>query len=273
MPPPPLAVPGTRFQVRTSDGVLLRGVHHPGVAGGAAVVVGHGFTNSTRTPATKAVIDGFARHAAVYAADFRGHGHSRGRASVGRDEHLDLDAVVRLARADGYRTVWTVGFSMGASVVLLHAAQGTHRPDRVVAVSAPSRWFIRDTLAMRRVHWLLEHPLGGVTGRLIGVRLGTPWTEVPITPLEAVSRIAPIPLLLVHGAADHYFGPDHALALRAASHGHAQLWIEPGMTHAESATGPDLIDRIARWLHAPVGLARGDVGASAVVPAPNVPSG
>ena len=32
--------------------------------------------------------------------------------------------------------------------------------DAVVAVSAPARWYSRETAAMRRVHWALEQPHG-----------------------------------------------------------------------------------------------------------------
>ncbi|WP_229674674.1 alpha/beta hydrolase family protein [Nakamurella endophytica] len=244
--PPRPAVP---LDLLSLDGVRLRGVHHPGVAGGAAVVVAHGFTNATAKPSTRAVVDRMARHAAVYAVDFRGHGRSGGRASVGRDEWHDLDAAVERARTDGYRTVSVVGFSMGAAVALRHAVLGRRPADAVVSVSSPSRWFIRDSVPMRRVHWLLEHPSGRLVGRALGVRLATPWPEIPTTPLEAVAGVAPRPLLLVHGTADHYFGPQHAAALHAAA-GHGNLWIEAGMTHAESGTTPELVDRIAGWLAA-----------------------
>jgi fermentation-respiration switch protein FrsA (DUF1100 family) len=67
-----------------------------------------------------------------------------------------------------------------------------------------------------------------------------------------VHAIAPTPLLLVHGGRDHYFPPDHATALHAATGGHSQLWLLPELRHAESAMTPDLVDRIAGWLGRPV---------------------
>lgn len=183
---------------------------------------------------------------------------------MGADEVLDLDAAVQLARDAGYRTVAVVGFSMGGAVALRQAAIGADRPDAVVAVSAPSRWFVRESVSMRRVHWLLESPLGPPVGRLLGVRLGKPWEIVPPTPLELVGSIAPTPMLLVHGADDRYFRTSHALALHRASGGAGSLWIEAGMGHAESGTTADLIDRIAGWLTlstgAGPGLVRGDGG-------------
>ncbi|MTD16107.1 alpha/beta fold hydrolase [Nakamurella sp. YIM 132087] len=242
---PPSAEP---LRLVTTDGVALAGVHLPAADRALAVVVGHGFTHSTGKPGTRRILRRLHRGGVgVLAVDFRGHGRSGGRSSVGRDEYLDLDAAVAAARQAGYRRVVTLGFSMGGSVALVHGARGSHLPDAVVSVSAPSRWFIRESVAMRRVHWLLEHPLGPGVGRVMGVRLSDPWPDVPDTPLELVAGIAPLPLLLVHGTADHYFGPAHGVALHRAA-GHGELWLEPGMGHAESGASPDLIDRLLGWI-------------------------
>ena len=256
--PPAATSAGAReITLTTDDGVTLLGLvlpgprpagrgEGPGQPAGPAVVIAHGLTNSTAFPATRRVINRVARHSAVVAIDLRGHGRSGGLSSVGRDEYHDIDAAVRFARAHGHTPVTTLGFSLGASVVLRHGAVGSDPADGVVAVSAPSRWYIRDTGPMRRVHWMLEHPAGAPVGRLVGVRLGPGWEEVPLSPVESIGHIA-TPLLLVHGTADHYFGPTHALTLQEAAP-QARLWIEPGMGHAESGASPDLIDRICRWI-------------------------
>jgi pimeloyl-ACP methyl ester carboxylesterase len=64
-------------------------------------------------------------------------------------------------------------------------------------------------------------------------------------------------MLVVHGDSDAYFGVEHARMLAAAAPV-AELWIERGMGHAESATTPGLLDRIDDW-------ARRAVGASATM--------
>jgi pimeloyl-ACP methyl ester carboxylesterase len=242
------------------DGVRLHGLHIPAVQSVAdlAFVIGHGFTNHVRKPAVRRVLDRFALRGGVVALDFRGHGRSAGRSTVGGDEVHDLAAGVALARSLGYRRVVTVGFSMGASIAIRHAALSTDKPDAVAAVSGPSRWWVRETGPMRRVHWLLEQPHGRVLARALGVRLGPQWTTVPESPIELVHRITPIPLLIVHGEDDHYFTPAHAKALQRASHGHAELWLEPETRHAESAMTPSLVDRMSAWLdHASAEAAEG----------------
>ncbi len=236
---------GAGFHCVTDDDVTLAGVHVAGPADMGAFVLAHGFTHGIAKPATRAAIDAFARHSAVVAADFRGHGRSGGVSSVGRDEVLDLDAVVRWTRAEGYSSVTVVGFSLGGAVAVRQAALGADRPDAVVAVSAPSRWYVRESVPMRRLHWLLEHPLAVQMGAALGVRLGEPWPDLPVSPVEAAADIA-VPLLLVHGTEDDYFSPDHAVALRDASRD-AELWVEPGMGHGETGLTPGLADRIAGW--------------------------
>ncbi len=236
---------GAGFHCTTRDDVTLTGVHVAGDPGAGAFVLAHGFTHGVAKPATRAAIQAFARHGAVVAADFRGHGRSAGRSSVGRDEVLDLDAVVAWTRQQGYPAVTVVGFSMGAAVALRQAASGLNRPDGVVSVSAPSRWYVRESVPMRRLHWLLEHPLAVPMAAAIGVRLGEPWSDLPPSPIEMVSDIT-IPTLLVHGTEDDYFSPAHAIALQDAS-GSADLWIEPGMGHGETGTTLELVERIAGW--------------------------
>jgi uncharacterized protein len=234
--------------VTSADGVALAGVHlsRGAPAAGTALVVAHAFTHHTRHPTTRRLLAALAAEAPVVALDMRGHGRSGGRNTVGDHEPLDLDAAVTTARALGYERVAAIGFSLGAAVALRQAAAGAHRPDAVVAVSSPARWYSRETAAMRRVHWLLEQPHGRLAARALGVRLDGGWEVVPPSPVEVVAEIE-VPLLLVHIAGDRYFSAAHARTLAAASEGRAELWEEPGDGHGESGTHPGLARRIARW--------------------------
>lgn len=234
--------------VTSADGVALAGVHlsRGAPTAGTALVVAHAFTHHTRHPTTRRLLAALAAEAPVVALDMRGHGRSGGRNTVGDHEPLDLDAAVATARALGYERVAAIGFSLGAAVALRQAAAGAHRPDAVVAVSSPARWYSRETPAMRRVHWLLEQPHGRLAARALGVRLDGGWEVVPPSPVEVVAEIE-VPLLLVHIAGDRYFSAAHARTLAAASEGRAELWEEPGDGHGESGTHPGLARRIARW--------------------------
>jgi len=223
-------------------------VHLPGPdepARPLAVVVAHGFTGSLDRPALQAVVEALSRHAGVVAFDFRGHGRSTGRSTLGDKEILDLDAAVCFARELGYADVVTCGWSMGGSVVLRHAAL-LRDVDAVVSVSAVSRWFYTGTKPMRRVHWAVTTRIGRFVSRhLLKTRIAAKgWTPVPESPVEVVPAIAPIPLLVVHGDADHYFPVEHPEALYDAACEPKELWLLEGFGHAESAATPELLDRI-----------------------------
>ncbi len=118
----------------------------------------------------------------------------------------------------------------------------------MASVSAPSRWFIRDTVPMRRVHWLLETPTGRwVAEKALRTRVGGGWSVPPEWPVVVAGRIAPTPLLIVQGDRDPYFGVEHGRALAAAAPA-AEYWELAGFGHAEGALTPELVDRIAGWV-------------------------
>jgi pimeloyl-ACP methyl ester carboxylesterase len=244
-----------RATLRTQDAIDIDAAYTPGPGpvGGPAIVLAHGFTGDLERPHVRRAAAVFAQRAAVVTFSFRGHGRSGGRSTVGDREVLDLAAAVEWARSLGHTHVVTVGFSMGGSVVLRHAAlhkgRTGARTDAVVAVSAPARWYYRGTAPMRRVHWVVTRPTGRIVGRL-GLRTRIQpydWDPVPMSPVESVPLIAPTPLLVVHGDSDPYFPLDHPAMLAEAAAGGAELWLEPGMGHAEHAASDELLARIADW--------------------------
>lgn len=216
--------------VRAADGVRLSGIVVPAApprppgpgARRLTFVVAHGFTNSVARAPFRRLTGWLRRFGEVRALDFCGHGGSGGGSGVGGDpEVLDVDAAVRSARDD---------------------------------VSAVSRWYVRDTLPMRRVHWLLETSVGrSLASRVVRLRLDEPWLTPPPSPLQVVSRIAPTPLLLVHGDRDEYFPLEHFRTLAQAAGPTATAWVVPGFGHAESGATAPLVERIGRWASATIG--------------------
>jgi pimeloyl-ACP methyl ester carboxylesterase len=232
----------------TEDGVPIDAIHLPGQKD-LAIIVAHGFTQSWQRPAVWRVANQFNRAAGVITFDFRGHGRSGGLSTLGDLEIKDVDAAVAYARQLGYARVAAVGFSMGASIVVRHAGL-IGGVDAVVSVSGPGRWYYRGTKRMRQVHWVIEHRLGrAVSRRMLKTRISPEgWKLVPVPPAEAAALISPAPLLIVHGDQDPYFPPEHARQLYLAAREPKELWLLPGMGHAESASSNDLVDRIASWI-------------------------
>ena len=232
----------------TEDGVPVDTVHLPGPQD-LAIVMAHGFTQSWQRPMVWRIARRFNLQAGVVTFDFRGHGRSGGLSTLGDKEINDLDVAVHYARELGYQRVATVGFSMGGSVVLRHAAL-RGGVDTVVSVSGPGRWFYRGTVPMRRLHFAVEKRLGRAFVRhFLQTRIASDgWDPEPLPPADAAARISPIPLLIVHGDKDLYFPPDHGCQLYACAREPKELWLIPGFGHAERGTDDKLVDRISAWV-------------------------
>jgi pimeloyl-ACP methyl ester carboxylesterase len=240
-------IPKARTLV-TDDGVAIDAVHLEG-KDDVAIVLAHGFTLNWQHGAVWKVANELNRSCGVITFDFRGHGRSGGMSTLGDREIRDVEVALGYARELGYQRIATVGFSMGASIVLRQAALvgGT---GAVVSVSGPGWWYYRGTRPMRKVHWAVEHRLGRlVTRTLLNTRISNGrWDPVPLPPAEAAARITPTPLLIVHGDADGYLPVEHAERLYAAAREPKELWIEPGFGHAESGATPALLGRIGGWV-------------------------
>ncbi len=240
-------VPYVRTLV-TEDGVPIDALHLPGESD-IGIVLAHGFTLNWQHGAVWKAATELSRFGGVITFDFRGHGRSGGVSTVGDKEIRDVDVAVRYARELGYRRVVTVGFSMGASIVLRQAGimRGT---DAVVSVSSPGWWYYRGTRPMRLVHLVVEKRAGRLVARtVLKTRISNgKWDPVPLPPGDAAALISPTPLLVVHGDRDEYFPVEHAQRIYDAAAEPKELWIVHGFGHAESGASPQLLGRIGEWI-------------------------
>src|SRR5213594_1697994 len=76
-------------------------------------------------------------------------------------------------------------------------------------ISTPARWDGHRSAAVRRMTWLTGSPRGRRLMRAAGVRLPGMWDR-PESPEDLVGKIAPVPLLIVHGRDDHFFDEEEA---------------------------------------------------------------
>ena len=270
------SVPSETTVLQAADGVPIyasvRG------SGDIAVVVVHGFSGGHRHGSHARLLGWFEKHFTVIAIDQRGHGSSGGGCTLSYLEVLDLDAAVAWARERGAKQVVTVGFSMGCSTVLRHAALTnpntvrseydqqlvvTNSPDAVIGVGGAAYWYFRGSRQMYLLHTLVKFGWGRkIIKDRFGVNLSmNSWPEEndprrleiqPLDPTGSVAAAAPLPLLIVHGSKDNYFPDAHAHQLIASAQSvegnRADLWYEIGMGHAESGTTQPLVERIATWI-------------------------
>lgn len=217
----------------SEDGVLLHGRFLPS-DGRFTIVLAHGLLGNHAAPAFQAVARSFARYGTVHAFDLRGHGGSGGSCTLGRAEALDV-AAVTAAAAQEDRPVAVVGFSMGA-VAAIRSAALYQPPDAVVAVSPPASWGGPRRHGAARTSLIWKVPGGrNILRFMTGVRMEA-WEDCE-SPLDVVHKIAPVPLLIVHGTDDDFFPPSEAEALYEAAEEPKALWMIPSGGHAEGLLG------------------------------------
>jgi uncharacterized protein len=226
--------PPDPISVRTVDNVSLSGLRYGGRGAKTAVVFAHGLTGSQHNRRVVALAHHLAhRGFAVYTADFRGHGASGGLSTLGNLEVHDLDAMVAAARRLQRRVV-SVGASMGGFVALRHAGLGGD-VDAVVSISSPA---IGREPHLPRAR-LLGRTVRTERGRRLLERLGTRVAPVSATgivpPLDLASRIAPVPVAIVHGGRDRYMPVADAHALYDRLGEPKQLVVLPRFGHGEAA--------------------------------------
>lgn len=219
-------------------------------------------------PATPAVVIGLAGHRGrkadllgigsglwragfnVLLFDYRGCGESDpGVQSLAHHELHDARAAVAYAHARlPDARLGVIGYSMGAALAIrLAAEQPTIRAVVADSPFATMRDVIAHAYQRRRVP---TRPLLDLADALTRWRYGYPFEAV--RPLDVVGRIAPRPLLLIHGTADDVIPVEHARRLYAAAGEPKELWECEGAPHcgAYFVDRPAYVARVAAFFRA-----------------------
>jgi fermentation-respiration switch protein FrsA (DUF1100 family) len=144
------------------------------------------------------------------------------------------------------------GVSMGAATLLLAAAQ----EPSIQAVVSDSAY--ADVLPiLEREIPARAHLAPAFTPGILqaaNVMYGIDFSAV--RPEAVVARIAPRPILFIHGAADTYVPPDNmtmlAQAAQQAPNAHVQTWSVPNATHAQAfkVAGAAYVSRVVAFFKA-----------------------
>jgi alpha-beta hydrolase superfamily lysophospholipase len=227
--PADLGVADVTFE--STDGTPIRAWLALAKVGAPAVVLVHGFKTS------RAEMLPWARflHDGGYNAlllDLRGAGRSGGATiGLGATETRDIVQAVQTA-GEAFRTdhVGVLGISLGAGAAILAAADDP----RVSAVIADSAWTDQDFQLAR----LSSLPIGALRIPLapdgiaaVNLLVGADVTKA--RPIDAIGRISPRPILLIHSADDDNATTpvDGARRLFAAAGEPKELWIAPQGGH------------------------------------------
>lgn len=219
------ALPGIeQVELRTDDGLLLRGWFAPGRDGSAVALV-HGLGANRAQLLPEAALLLHHGHG-VLLLDSRSSGESEGRvATWGDQERKDVEAELRWLRTrpgvDPAR-VGLYGFSVGASAVAMVAAADPG----IRAVALGPVWpSLRAELGHR-------HPLThGRSGALAALVFRLSGVDVDaVRPVDALARIVPRPLLFLSGSRDDDTPSETMDSLAARAPG-AVRWRVEGAGH------------------------------------------
>jgi dipeptidyl aminopeptidase/acylaminoacyl peptidase len=174
----------------------------------------------------------------VLVFDLRGHGRSGGdRLGLGWHERRDVRAAVNLLLERGFEPgrIGIHGTSYGAAVALLSAAA----IPEIGAVVADSAFADARDVMDREIEKRTGLPAPFVRrflgpGLRLVAKLRHSLDFDAITPERAVPKIAPRPILFIHGSEDPVIPVEHAHRLKAASKNAAdELWILEGLEHTD----------------------------------------
>jgi dipeptidyl aminopeptidase/acylaminoacyl peptidase len=224
--------------VRTADGLRLLTWILPGSRDAAVVVSGGHRGRISDVLGIGAALRRAGFSVVAYA--WRGTpGSDRAGHTLGANERRDLTAVLDAVQDRlGAVPIGLLGYSMGGAVSIAVAAEDS----RVRAVCADSPFADPVDLLIERTGRRLLFPAAALVmpavalmSRRTGARLGD------FHPAAAVARIAPRPLLIIHGDADTSVPVENGRRLHAAAGQPKELWVVPGAPHV----GAYFVDRTA----------------------------
>jgi len=239
--PVELGVPYNDVAFPTADGLTLRGWFIPADQPEAPAILYAPATAHDQRSGLSLVP---AFHAAGYHVllfSYRGHALSEGDSwgfTYGDAESRDVDAAVRfLYESKGIRRIGAIGHSVGAVSSILSAAR-TPYIGAVVAV-APFNC-VAEVWHTNRPK-LIPQFVQDLTLWLAEKRKGFNSDEV--CPQKVVHRIAPRPLLVIHGTDDRRITEVQVRRLFAAAQEPKALWLVEGASH--SSVRDPVLDHLA----------------------------
>jgi dipeptidyl aminopeptidase/acylaminoacyl peptidase len=226
--PDDLAAPSRPVSLRARDGVDVGGWYLPGTRPAGVVVSGgyRGRAGDVLGVATALQRAGF--HVLVYG--WRGTpGSGVAAHTLGVHERQDLEAAIDgLEACAGRVPIGLLGISLGGAVSIVVGADDL----RVRAVCTDSAFCDPTDVLGDGVRRVMRMPSGVLTrpvAALLARRTGAQLRE--FRPLDSVGRLAPRPLLLIHGGADLQVHPRHSERLLAFAQEPKQLWMLDGVAH------------------------------------------
>ena len=177
----------------------------------------------------------------VFMMDYRGYGLSAGEVSL-PGVHADAIAALRVVmeRTDiDTSQVAVLGQSLGAAVSIYAVAHSPYRL-RFKALIADSafasyRQIAREKLGSLWLTWPFQWPLALTISD-------------EFSPVNSVAQIAPVPVLIIHGAGDQVIPIEHARQVFAIANQPKALWEIPNAQHIQALGQVETRQRMIEYL-------------------------
>ncbi|MCM1339413.1 MAG: lysophospholipase [Muribaculaceae bacterium] len=196
------------YNLITKDKIRIA-INHYKNNNDAVVLVMPGWCMTKDSDAFVRISEFFAKHFDVITLDFRGHGKSGGMYTFTSLELMDVDAVVRYARRNGYKKIYLAGFSLGAAMALIYGSKSI-LIDRIIAVSPPSDFDKIENKMWKKEAWGETFKKFEID-RFISIRPNPVFLK-KIKPIDIVNKIK-APTLFIAGEKDPTVLPWHTEAL------------------------------------------------------------
>jgi fermentation-respiration switch protein FrsA (DUF1100 family) len=166
----------------------------------------------------------------VLAFEYYGHGLEVGTpVTLGYREIGDFLGAVAYAKERAPQNhLGVIAYSMGAAVAIMACARNSDVEALIVDSAFASHLSVVD-YNFRRAFHLPSAPFAWVADYLLWWRAGYRFHQVE--PLRDIARIAPRPILIIHGGKDSIVDPRDATLLYAAAQEPKELWFLPNADH------------------------------------------
>jgi hypothetical protein len=168
-----------------------------------------------------------AQHYNVFLPDYRGYGLSGGSPSLaGAQDDINSAMAYLLQRKDvDPERIVILAQSLGGALAIYNIAHSPYK-EKIKALISESafsdyRGIVREKLDSFWLTWPLQWPLSLTIND-------------DYNPLSSVSKVSPIPLLIIHGDNDNVVPLNHGAALYAAAAQPKEMWVVDGGAHIEA---------------------------------------